>query len=283
MSEEIKNQDTEQNEKPSKVFTKQKTQRKLLYLAFFLGFLGIHDFYAGNKKNGFVKLVLLATALVFWFIPVSTSLLTILIFPVLTSLLSLASGILIFIDIVKIVKNKYSSAANDTFLQNAVKSDKIFSVFVFAVGIIILDLRSFLGSLVLLFTSASGAQGATLMEQAMKSFVLQEIAFIVENNRAGYLEEIGYDKAPMDLGAVRIMPDQDRNKGYVQLLGGFVKESGGCKAKTGFGITFLVKKGSVEAACAMTNSNGKLLSPAETKECLAEMPEIKTICKGFQK
>lgn len=270
MSEEIKNQDTEQNEKPSKVFTKQKTQRKLLYLAFFLGFLGIHDFYAGNKKNGFVKLVLLATALVFWFIPV------------LTSLLLLASGILIFIDIVKIVKNKYSSAANDTFLQNAVKSDKIFSVFVFAVGII-LDLRSFLGSLVLLFTSTSGAQGATLMEQAMKSFVLQETAFIVENNRAGYLEEIGYDKTPMDLGAVRIMPDQDSNKGYVQLLGGFVKESGGCKAKTGFGITYLVKKGSVEAACAMTNSNGKLLSPAETKECLAEMPEIKTICEGFQK
>ena len=275
MSEEIKNQDTEQNEKPSKVFTKQKTQRKLLYLAFFLGFLGIHDFYAGNKKNGIIKLALYAAALVFGFIPV-------LVFgfiPVLTSLLSLALGILIFIDIVKIVKNKYSSAANDTFLQNAVKSDKILSVFI-AAAANIWSLVSFLGSLVLLFT---GAQGATLMEQAMKSFVLQETAFIVENNRAGYLEEIGYDKAPMDLGAVRIMPDQDRNKGYVQLLGGFVKESGGCKAKTGFGITFLVKKGSVEAACAMTNSNGKLLSPAETKECLAEMPEIKTICKGFQK
>lgn len=278
MSEEIKNQDTEQNEKPSKVFTNQKTQRKLLYLAIFLGFLGIHDFYAGNKKNGIIKLALFAALLVISITSVLCAVQLELGVEVLTSLLSLALGILIFLDIIKIVMNKYSSAANDTFLQNAVKSDKIFSVFVYAVGII----RG-LGSLVLLFTSTSGAQGATLMEQAMKSFVLQETAFIVENNRAGYLEEIGYDKTPMDLGAVRIMPDQDRNKGYVQLIGGFVKESGGCKAKTGFGITFLVKKGSVEAACAMTNSNGKLLSPAETKECLAEMPEIKTICEGFQK
>lgn len=278
MSEEIKNQDTEQNEKPSKVFTNQKTQRKLLYLAIFLGFLGIHDFYAGNKKNGIIKLALFAALLVISITSVLCAVQLELGVEVLTSLLSLALGILIFLDIVKIVKNKYSSAASDNFLQNAVKSDKIFSVFVYAVGII----RG-LGSLVLLFTSTSGAQGATLMEQAMKSFVLQETAFIVENNRAGYLEEIGYDKTPMDLGAVRIMPDQDSNKGYVQLLGGFVKESGGCKAKTGFGITYLVKKGSVEAACAMTNSNGKLLSPAETKECLAEMPEIKTICEGFQK
>lgn len=278
MSEEIKNQDTEQNEKPSKVFTKQKTQRKLLYLAIFLGFLGFHDFYAGNKKNGIIKLALFAALLVISITSVLCAVQLELGVEVLTSLLSLALGILIFLDIIKIVTNKYSSATNDVFLQNAVKSDKIFSVFVYAVGII----RG-LGTLVLLFTSTSGAQGATLMEQAMKSFVLQETAFIVENNRAGYLEEIGYDKTPMDLGAVRIMPDQDSNKGYVQLLGGFVKESGGCKAKTGFGITYLVKKGSVEAACAMTNSNGKLLSPAETKECLAEMPEIKTICEGFQK
>lgn len=36
---------------------KQKKQSVFLWLAFFLGFIGIHNFYVGQKRNGIIKLL----------------------------------------------------------------------------------------------------------------------------------------------------------------------------------------------------------------------------------
>lgn len=42
-------------------YTSPKKKRDVMLLSLFFGFTGAHDFYAGNKKNGIIKLLLLCS------------------------------------------------------------------------------------------------------------------------------------------------------------------------------------------------------------------------------
>lgn len=261
--------------------TKQKTQRKLLALASFLGYFGCHDFYAGNKKNGFIKLALVVSSMIFGGVSGALGYSKLgLGVEIISDLLALFNRVLVFVDAIKIVKNRYPIAVNVPYLQN-VKGiiEKGFFVIPVAGEMLHVLIFSFVG----LVPYFSGNQSMTVMEKTMKSFVEREAAFFAENHRAGYFEEIKYDMTPVDFGVIRFIPNQDRNEGYVQLLGGFLMDVGGCKAKTALSIVYAVKQGDGESACYMIDANNRVLSSEEKNECLAEMPEIKAICEGFEK
>lgn len=259
--------------------TKQKTQRKLLALASFLGFFGCHDFYAGNKKNGFIKLALVVSSMIFGGVSGALGYSKLgLGVEIISDLLALFNVVLVFVDAIKIVKNRYPIAVNVPYLQN-VKGiiEKGFFVIPVAIAMLRVLIFSFIG----LVPYFSGNQNMAIMEKTMKSFFEREAAFGAENHRAGYFEEIKVDMTPVDLGVIRIVPDQDKNEGYVQLFGYFLMDIGGCKANTVLSIYFQNKEDDRTAVgCYMIDSNHRALLLEEINECLAEMPEVKSICEG---
>lgn len=44
-------------------YTSPRKKRDVIILALFLGFIGVHDFYTGNTKNGIIKLLLSLSAI----------------------------------------------------------------------------------------------------------------------------------------------------------------------------------------------------------------------------
>ena len=79
-----------------------KNQSATLVIAFFLGTLGIHDFYNGRILYGALKLIF-----------------------TLTGVLALVSWIWWIIDLVRIIKGTYTDKYGRVLNQNAAKSTKI--------------------------------------------------------------------------------------------------------------------------------------------------------------
>lgn len=88
-----------------------KSKVVAILLALFLGGLGIHDFYLGNKRNGFIKLGLYIVGLALYIIGIvsiaTTEAATIPALAIIGLVLLLGVGIWALIDLIRIITGSY--------------------------------------------------------------------------------------------------------------------------------------------------------------------------------
>lgn len=88
-----------------------KSKVVAILLALFLGGLGIHDFYLGNKRNGFIKLGLYIVGLALYIIGIvsiaTTEAATIPALAIIGLILLLGVGIWALIDLIRIITGSY--------------------------------------------------------------------------------------------------------------------------------------------------------------------------------
>ncbi len=230
-----------------------KNQSATLVIAFFLGTLGIHDFYNGKVLYGALKLLF-----------------------TLTGVLSLVSWIWWIIDLVRIIKGTYTDKYGRVLNQNAAKSTKIIVAVLLILPVLVLPAGILAAVALPKLTVATAKSKASVIGPAMATYKNMQDAYNVEMNNVGTWESIGYS-APNSTNEIEFK--EIRTNQFVGVRAQLLKNLADCPAGTLYGILASPGQGGrAYYTCAILDASGNELDASTLSSCETLAPSFKKIC-----
>ena len=230
-----------------------KNQSATLVIAFFLGTLGIHDFYNGKVLYGGLKLLF-----------------------TLTGVLSLVSWIWWIIDLVRIIKGTYTDKYGRVLNQNAAKSTKIIVAVLLILPVLVLPAGILAAVALPKLTVATAKSKASVIGPAMATYKNMQDAYNVEMNNVGTWASIGYF-APNSTYEIEFK--EIRTNQFVGVRAQLLKNLADCPAGTLYGILASPGQGGrAYYTCAILDASGNELDASTLSSCEAIAPTFSRIC-----
>lgn len=230
-----------------------KNQSATLVIAFFLGTLGIHDFYNGKILYGALKLIF-----------------------TLTGVLFLVSWIWWIIDLVRIIKGTYTDKFGRVLNQNAAKSTKIIVAVLLILPALALP-AGILAAVALPKLSGMTAKSkASVIGPAMGAYKNFQDAYVVERGDVGSWESIGYS-APSSTNEIEFR--EIKTNQFVGVRAQLRTNLGDCPEGTMYGfLASSGQDGSVNFVCAILDASGNELDASTLSSCEDLLPSFKRLC-----
>lgn len=229
-----------------------KNQSATLVIAFFLGTLGIHDFYNGKILYGALKLIF-----------------------TLTGVLALVSWVWWIIDLVRIIKGTYTDKYGRVLNQNAAKSTKIIVAVLLILPALALP-AGILAAVALPKLNVMTAKSkASVISPAMLTYKHLQDIYNVENNNVGTWESIGYT-APSSTNEIEFK--EIKTNQFVGVRAQLLTNLAGCPAGTLYGILASPGQGGANYACAILDASGNELDASTLSSCEAIVPTFSRLC-----
>jgi len=229
-----------------------KNQSATLVIAFFLGTLGIHDFYNGKVLYGVLKLIF-----------------------TLTGVLALVSWVWWIVDLVRIIKGTYTDKYGRILNQNAAKSTKIIVAAFLILPALALP-ASILAAVALPKLNTQIAKSkASVIGPAMGMYKNIQDAYNVEMNNVGTWESIGYS-APNSTNEIEFK--EIKTNQFVGIRAQLLTNLGDCPVGTMYGFLASPGQGGVNYACAILDASGNELDASTLSSCEAIVPAFNRLC-----
>lgn len=230
-----------------------KNQSATLVIAFFLGTLGIHDFYNGKILFGALKL-----------------------FFTLTGVLALVSWIWWIVDLVRIIKGTYTDKYGRVLNQNAAKSTKIIVAVLLILPVIVLPAGILAAVAVPKLNVMTAKSKASVIGPAMGAYRHLQEAYNVDTGKIGTWESIGYS-APNSTNEIEFK--EIKTNQFVGVRAQLLTNLGDCPVGTMYG--FLASPGQGGSAyytCAILDASGNELDASTLSSCEAIVPTFSRLC-----
>ena len=229
-----------------------KNQSATLVIAFFLGTLGIHDFYNGKVLYGALKLIF-----------------------TLTGVLALVSWVWWIVDLVRIIKGTYTDKYGRILNQNAAKSTKIIVAALLILPALALP-AGILAAVALPKLNVMTAKSkASVIGPAMGSYRHLQDAYNAETNNVGTWESIGYS-APNSTNEIEFK--EIKTNQFVGIRARLLTNLADSPAGTLYGILASPGQGSANYACAILDASGNELDASTLSSCEAIVPNFSRLC-----
>lgn len=229
-----------------------KNQSATLVIAFFLGTLGIHDFYNGRILYGALKLIF-----------------------TLTGVLALVSWIWWIIDLVRIIKGTYTDKYGRVLNQNAAKSTKIIVAVLLILPVLVLP-AGLLAAVALPKLNVMTAKSkASVIGPAMGAYRNLQDAYNVDTGKIGTWESIGYS-APNSTNEIEFK--EIKTNQFVGVRAQLLTNLGDCPVGTMYGFLASPGQGSANYACAILDASGNELDASTLSSCEAIVPTFSRLC-----
>lgn len=229
-----------------------KNQSATLVIAFFLGTLGIHDFYNGKVLYGALKLIF-----------------------TLTGVLALVSWVWWIVDLVRIIKGTYTDKYGRILNQNAAKSTKIIVAAFLILPALALP-AGILAAVALPKLNVMTAKSkASVIGPAIGSYKNLQDAYNVDTGKIGTWESIGYS-APSSTNEIEFK--EIKTNQFVGVRAQLLTNLGDCPVGTMYGFLAIPGQGGANYACAILDASGNELDASTLSSCEAIVPTFSRLC-----
>lgn len=238
------------------VLPPQKNQSAALVICFFLGVLGIHDFYANKTLHGVLKLVM-----------------------TLTGVLSIVSWIWTIVNLISIIRGTYTDGYGRTLNPNAAKSTKIIVIVLLILSLAIVPVG--VAAAVILVPSLSKMEAkskASELSPAMGTYKMMQEAYLLESANLGSFRTIGYSVP--ESSVFTYIDLADTHSGIAGVAAISTEILGDCLAGTAFVMLVKHTPGSYDGnwECSIKHGDGSPLNDGETKACEEVVPTFRRLC-----
>ena len=234
------------------------SQTAAMIICFFLGGLGIHDFYCGRTLYGVIKLILC-----------------------LTGILSIVSVVWEIVDLIRIIRGTYLDGFGRKLDLNATKSTKIIIIVLLVFPVIVIPAALIAAVIVPLLASDSIAKSkASEVGPAIGSYVHVQDAYIADMGHPGDFNSIGYMIPSSRVFAYVDLADEDDNSSAG--IAAVVQDNlAGCPQGAAFVATVTHTPGSSDPTwkCGIADQSGIALDPSAEKACKDLAPSFMRICE----
>lgn len=229
-----------------------KNQSATLVIAFFLGTLGIHDFYNGKVLYGALKLIF-----------------------TLTGVLALVSWVWWIVDLVRIIKGTYTDKYGRILNQNAAKSTKIIVAAFLILPALALP-AGILAAVALPKLNVMTAKSkASVIGPVIGTYIKLQDAYNAETNNVGTWKSIGYS-APNSTNEIEFK--EIKTNQFVGVRAQLLTKLADCPAGTLYGILASPGQGGANYACAILDASGNELDASTLSSCEAIVPTFSRLC-----